>query len=118
MRKVLAQLGLALLIGVTGCADGGRFNWIWGYDEITWFAHQNKQDRSAWLRYAWNWVRTTDPNGYLEMPGSRMITNGRLKAPGDSAPRPWYHANNPSAAAPDGMGDEDTIRAIWAGANS
>ena len=99
-------------------ADGGRFNWIWGYDEITWFAHQNKQDRSAWLRYAWNWVRTTDPNGYLEMPGSRMMTNGRFKAPGDSAPRPWYHANNPSAAAPDGMGDEDTIRAIWAGANS
>jgi hypothetical protein len=99
-------------------ADGGRFNWIWGYDEITWFAHQNKQDRSAWLRYAWNWVRTTDPNGYLEMPGSRMITNGRLKAPGDSAPRPWYHANNPSAAVPDGMGDEDAIRAIWGAAYS
>jgi hypothetical protein len=26
MRNVLAPLGLALLVGVTGCADGGRFN--------------------------------------------------------------------------------------------
>jgi hypothetical protein len=97
-------------------ADGGRFNWIWGYDEITWFAHQDKEERSAWLRYAWNWVRTTDPNGYLEMPGSRVITNGHFKPRADGAPRPWYHANNPSAAVPDGMGDEGAIRAIWAGA--
>jgi hypothetical protein len=98
----------------------GGGNWIWGYDEITWFAHQSKQYRADWLRYAWHWVRTTDPNGYLEMPGSRQITNGRLAAPGDSAARPhsdrrpWYHANNPSAVVPDGMGDEETIRAIWA----
>jgi hypothetical protein len=101
-------------------ADGGRFNWIWGYDEVTWFAHQDKQYRAAWLLYAWNWVRTTDPNGYLEMPGSRMITNGHLATLGDgtarsfSRARPWYHANNSSAAVPDGMGDEETIRAIWA----
>ncbi len=101
-------------------ADGGGFNWIWGYDEVTWFAHQNKQYRAAWLLYAWNWVRTTDPNGYLEMPGSRTITNGHLATPGDGTARsfsgtsPLYHANNPSAAVPDGMGDEETIRAIWA----
>ena len=101
-------------------AGGGRFDWIWGYDEITWFAHQDKQYRAAWLLYAWNWVRTTDPNGYLEMPGSRTITNGHLATPGDgtarppSGTRPWYHANNSSAAVPDGMGDEETIRAIWA----
>jgi hypothetical protein len=95
-------------------ADGGKFDWIWGYDEITWFAHQDKQYRAAWLRYAWNWVRTTDPNGYLEMPGSRTITNGHFKAPGDGTPRPWYHANNASAAVPNGMGDQETIRAIWA----
>jgi hypothetical protein len=90
-------------------ADGGQFNWVWGYDEITWFAHQNKQYRADWLRYAWHWVRTTDPNGYLEMPGSRGITNG----PHAGGTR-WYHANNSSAAVPNGMGDEETIRAIWA----
>jgi hypothetical protein len=98
-------------------ADGGRFDWIWGYDEITWFAQQNKEYRDDWLRYAWNWVRTTDPNGYLEMPGSRQITVG-LTSSGAAAPssgrRRWYHANDPSAAVPHGMGDEETIRAIWA----
>ena len=59
-------------------ADGGQFNWVWGYDEITWFADQNKEYRADWLRYAWHWVRTTDPNGYLEMPGSRQITKGHI----------------------------------------
>ncbi len=81
--------------------------WIWGYDEITWFAKQSESYRNDWLRYAWDWVRKTDPNGHLEMPGSRT-----LRSPGDS--KRWYYANNPSAATPDGFGQEETIRAIWA----
>jgi hypothetical protein len=28
--------------------------WIWGYDEISWFAHQSRQYRSNWLHYAWD----------------------------------------------------------------
>jgi len=82
-------------------------NWVWGYDEITWFAHQSKQYRNDWLRYAWNWVRQTDANGYLQMPGSRTMSS-----PLDH--RPWYYANMPSLAVPDGLGDEEEIRAIWA----
>jgi hypothetical protein len=85
----------------------GNFNWVWGYDEITWFAHQSKQYRRNWLFYAWNWVRRTDPNGYLQMPGSRTETS-----PLDG--RRWYYANNPSTAVPDGLGDEEAIRAVWA----
>ena len=80
--------------------------WIWGYDEISWFANQSRAYRAQWLRYAWNWVRKTDPNGYLEMPGART----------ESSPlnhRTWYSANDPSPADPDGLGDEDTILAIW-----
>jgi len=42
---------------------------VWGYDEITWFAHQSKGYVGGWLRYARDWVRQTDPNGYLQMPG-------------------------------------------------
>jgi hypothetical protein len=80
--------------------------WVWGYDEITWFAHQSQQYRSNWLRYAWNWVRQADENGYLQMPGSRTLVS-----PLDR--RRWYHANKPSAAVPEGFGDEDAIRAIW-----
>jgi hypothetical protein len=83
----------------------GDFNWVWGYDEITWFAHQSREYRAQWLHYAWDWVRTTDPNAYLEMPGSRTATSPDSR---------WYFANNPSAGVPTGLGDEDVIRAIWA----
>jgi hypothetical protein len=83
--------------------------WIWGYDEITWFAQQSQRYRSNWLRYAWDWVRRTDPNGYLEMPGSRTMVS-----PLDG--ERWYYANKPSAAVPEGLGDEEAIRAIWANA--
>ena len=86
---------------------GNGFDWIWGYDEITWFAHQNAEYRSKWLRYAWDWVQKTDPNGHLEMPGSRTETS-----PLDH--KKWYYANTPSILVPEGLGDEETIRAIWA----
>jgi hypothetical protein len=81
--------------------------WVWGYDEISWFANQSKQYRSDWLQYAWDWVRKTDANGFLQMPGSRTV-----RSPLDK--RRWYFANNPSPAVPDGLGDEEAIRAIWA----
>lgn len=82
--------------------------WTWGWDEIDWFAHQPEAYRNEWLRYAWDWVRETDPNGYVQMPASRCLhhpVDGRLS---------WYHANRPSAAMPDGFNQEDAIRAIWA----
>jgi hypothetical protein len=84
--------------------ETGSFDWIWGYDEITWFAHQSLPYRADWLQYAWNWVRTTDANGYLEMPGSRTASSPDIH---------WYFANNPSPAVPTGLGDERAIRAIW-----
>jgi hypothetical protein len=80
--------------------------WIWGYDEITWFAHQSQPYRADWLKYAWDWVRRTDPNGYLQMPGSRTMSS-----PLDR--KRWYFANMPSPAVPEGLGDEKAIRAIW-----
>jgi hypothetical protein len=86
--------------------EPGSFNWVWGYDEISWFAHQNAEYRSNWLSYAWDWVRKTDTNGWLEMPGSRVV-----RSPLDH--RNWYYANNPSPTVPNGLGDESVIRAIW-----
>ncbi|SDE06269.1 hypothetical protein SAMN05216464_103505 [Mucilaginibacter pineti] len=80
--------------------------WVWGYDEISWFAHQNKTYRTEWLHYAHDWVRKTDVNGYLEMPGGRQTTS-----PLDG--RHWYWANTPTPNTPDGQGDENTIRDIW-----
>jgi hypothetical protein len=83
----------------------GEFNWVWGYDEITWFAHQTQQYRSNWLQYAWDWVRKTDSNGYLQMPGSRTARSPDTQ---------WYFANDPSPTVPTGLGDEAAIRRIWA----
>ncbi|MDB5120120.1 MAG: hypothetical protein JWN56_1338 [Sphingobacteriales bacterium] len=80
--------------------------WVWGYDEISWFAHQDKAYRSKWLRYAYDWLAKTDLNGHLQMPAGRQTTSPLDK-------KRWYYANNPSSAVPDGHGDEDTIRDIW-----
>jgi len=82
-------------------------HWIWGYDEICWFAHQSEEYRNQWLRYSWNWVREHDPNGYVQMPGSRT-----LAAPANG--KGWYWANTRSEAVPDGFSQEQTIEEIWA----
>jgi hypothetical protein len=90
----------------------------WGFDEITWFAWQPESYRNEWLRYAWKWLKDTDPNGFLEMPGSRMLTNGPSTGEGGARQR-WYFANTKSAACPQGFSQEETIKAIWAeGRNS
>ncbi|HEY4416616.1 MAG TPA: hypothetical protein VGO57_13080 [Verrucomicrobiae bacterium] len=80
---------------------------IWGWDEITWFALMPEADRNAWLWYAWNWVHLTDPNGHLEMPGSRVLRPGKPEGPN------WYWANTRSAACPNGFNTEETIRNLW-----
>jgi hypothetical protein len=80
---------------------------IWGWDEITWFALLPETERNEWLRYAWNWVRDTDPNGHLQMPGSRIMTPGAADAPR------WYWANTRSDACPSGFNSEATIKELW-----
>jgi hypothetical protein len=90
-----------------GEAGQGRF-WVWGWDEITWFSQQPESERNEWLRYAWKWVRENDPQGYVQMPGMRIIS-------GAAGGKRWYDVHRPGAATPNGFGQEDTIRAIWAG---
>jgi hypothetical protein len=88
--------------------QGGMSYWTWGYDEICWLAHQPEAYRNAWLRYASTWVHEHDPNGFLQMPGSRCLAdpvNGLA----------WYEANTRGPACPNGFGQEETIRSIWAG---
>lgn len=79
--------------------------YTWGYDEIDWFARQPEAERNAWLVYAWNFVRETDPNGFLQMPGSRILHD-----PVDG--KHWYHANG-RATFPEGFNQEEAIRKIW-----
>ncbi len=89
-----------------GDAGMGKF-WVWGWDEITWFSQQPEKERNDWLRYAWSWVREHDHEGYVQMPGARCLS-------GAADGQRWYRVNNRSAATPDGFGQEDTIREIWA----
>ncbi|MHB1307551.1 MAG: hypothetical protein ACYDC1_06845 [Limisphaerales bacterium] len=90
--------------GKPGQNIGGH--WIWGYDEICWFAHQPEAYRNDWLRYAWRWIREQDANGYLQMPFSRTLVDPVGK-------QHWYWANSRSPAAADGFSQEETIKAIW-----
>jgi hypothetical protein len=89
-----------------GEAGQGQF-WVWGWDEITWFSQQPESYRNEWLGYAWRWVRENDPEGYVQMPGMRIIS-------GAAGGKRWYDVNQPSAATPNGFGQEDAIRTIWA----
>ncbi|PKO22569.1 MAG: hypothetical protein CVU38_08690 [Chloroflexi bacterium HGW-Chloroflexi-1] len=77
--------------------------WVWGWDEICWFANQPEEQRNEWLWYAWEWIRETDPNGFMEMPGQQRMSD----------PRGYYHANTPSEDCPYGYGQEETLAAIW-----
>jgi hypothetical protein len=81
--------------------------YIWGWDEITWFALTPEPERNQWLRYAWDWMKQTDPNGHLEMPGSRVLSPGNHEGPH------WYWANTRSVACPNGFNTEETIKQIW-----
>jgi hypothetical protein len=83
----------------------GRF-WVWGWDEITWFSQLSNEDRNGWLRYAGQWLRENDPVGHLQMPGIRCLSGAPDR-------KRWYFVNSPSAATPDGYGQEQTVRAIW-----
>jgi hypothetical protein len=82
--------------------------YIWGWDEISWFAQLKEEARNNWLVYAWHWVKKTDPNGHLQMPVTRMLScpNETLRT---------YFANTKSPSCPVGYSQEETIKKIWLG---
>ena len=80
---------------------------IWGYDEITWFYLQSEEYRKQWLKYAFNWIRENDPNGFLQMPVSRLVSLCEGKGRGK------YRGNTKSEANPDGLNVEETIKELW-----
>lgn len=81
--------------------------YVWGYDEISWFARQPHGYQKEWLAYADRWVRTTDPNGHLQMPAARKTT------PAPDVPKIRVRMNTRSEACPDGLDLEETIKEIW-----
>ena len=91
----------------SACTAGKGGSWLWGWDEISWFANQSETARNAFLRYANNYVNNmwSDHSGHLEMPGIRIITpavNGTSN----------YFANS-RAFYSLGFNQEETIRQVW-----
>lgn len=80
---------------------------VWGWDEISWFSLQEESYRNAWLEYAHDWIKRTDPSGHLQMPVSRMIS-----CPNETGGT--YRANTRSPDCPIGYSQEETIKRIWA----
>lgn len=91
--------------GRPGVRTGERM-WVWGCDEISWFARQPEAYRNEYLRYAHHRVREMDPAGYLQMPGQR-----KLAEPAHGLR--CYYANTRSPASPTGFNQEQTIKELW-----
>ena len=81
--------------------------YVWGYDEISWFALQPENYRNEWLQYAAKKVKELDSTAFLEMPGSRIV----IGVPKDKGTR--YRANTNSKNCPLGYSQEETIKNIW-----
>ena len=83
-------------------------HFIWGYDDVSWFAVQSEEYRNQWLWYAFDWLRKTDPNGHLQMCLIRMVYHPEGRETLRS-----YFANTKSVACPVGYSQEETIKEIW-----
>ena len=83
-------------------------HYIWGYDEISWFYRQPLEYKEEFLRYAWDWLKKTDPAGHLQMPASRGVT-----LPPPYPPSFVCRVMAPSEDIPYGMGIDGTIMELW-----
>jgi hypothetical protein len=88
--------------GLGGC-------WVWGYEEISWFAFSGSNYRNYWLQYASDWLKQNDPVGHLEMPGKIPLAFHDYS----KEKRLWYRLNNPGKACPAGYGQEDKVKELW-----
>ena len=96
------NFGLSNHPGVANLAD----NFIWGYDEISWFSKQETAYKNSFLREIVDYIGLIDPIGFIEMPGSRVVTLP------DGIPR-RYRSNTESQTCPSGQSQETTIKEIW-----
>jgi len=88
--------------GNEGNATSDHF--VWGYDEITWFAKLDYTNGCVFLDYATKFLADKDPNkGHLQMPGMRLIQF----APG------VFRCNNKSSGYNDRFGYESKIKQLW-----
>ena len=82
------------------------WNQWWGGDQISWFAHQPKEDRDKFLDYAFKWTAVNNPDGFFAFPLMRGLGEG-----GDGQ-EVCYKLNDRSEACPGGFSQEDAVKAL------
>jgi hypothetical protein len=83
-----------------------------GWDEISWFAHQPPGYRDYFLDYVVGWLAAHDPVGHLEMPLMRCLCDSAFPKLG-RAPTHFYSASSGLTEREGGFGQEDTIARLW-----
>ena len=80
-----------------------------GWDEISWFAHQPYSYRGWWLQYAVDWLKQNDPIGHFEMPLMRCLCDPSFPD------RPTISYYDASGGLPNQLGfaQEAEIKQIW-----
>jgi hypothetical protein len=84
--------------------------WVWGYDDMSWFAVMDEAYRGEFLEYAVRWLKDKDPNGHLQIPTRRRVA--AIKKEGGGVH--FFAANTRSSACPHGENVESTIKQVWA----
>ena len=74
----------------------------WGYDQITWFACQEKAARDSFLEYTFRWTAVNNPDAFFAFPLRRPIGAD------------YYKLNDRSENCPGGFGQEDTAARLLA----
>ncbi len=93
--------------GISDHPNEARVNdWmLWGYDDVSWFHMQPEWYQNEFIVYATEWHMKYDPIGFFQPLSRRAST----LVSGNT----YYYANTKSDACPDGMGQEETIKALW-----
>lgn len=85
---------------------------VWGWDEISWFAHQPSAYRNMWLSYAVQWLRKNDAAGHFEMALRRGLCDGKFGKAYEGRPDTWEY--DASSELPTGFAQEAVIAQLWA----
>lgn len=87
---------------------------VWGWDESSWFSHQDEDFRNKWTWYAYKWVRNNDQNGWFMVLGARPSADPVPVGLGQLGGLTWYYrANTFNADCLVGFNQEETIKDIW-----
>ncbi|MBE6835134.1 MAG: hypothetical protein E7515_02645 [Ruminococcaceae bacterium] len=79
----------------------------WGGDQISWFAHQNEEDRNSFLDYTFKWTAINNPDAFFAFPVRRPLGSGEVVGK-----YPYYQFNTRSSSCENGYSQEATVKRL------